>query len=195
MQGSGVILQQNREVEEFGKIEVSGSVKLNVSTGDSEQSLEVSGDDNILPFLVTETVDGTLKIYLKSGSYSMTAPIEVTATCATLQSLHCSGACRVAVERIDTEELQCHLSGASEIQLTGTCNRLSIESSGASRINSKMLVARDVRVNISGAGNAEIHASSSLSGSCSGAVKIRYAGSPASVKVSSSGASSVRELE
>lgn len=82
-------------------------------------------------------------------------------------------------------------SGASSIELSGKAVDADIESSGASTVNLSDFLVRDARVNVSGASNATVHASGTLSGDVSGASRLYYVGSPALGKIDTSGASSV----
>ena len=61
MEGSGVPRTEEREVGAFDRIELSGSGRLEVTTGPLS-ALSVTADDNLLGLLRTEVVDGTLII-------------------------------------------------------------------------------------------------------------------------------------
>ncbi len=84
-------------------------------------------------------------------------------------------------------------SGASTVEITGSTGPLDVEASGASTVRLANFTSADTRVNASGASNITVNASGKLTGEASGASSVRYTGSPASVQVDTSGASSVKQ--
>lgn len=70
------------------------------------------------------------------------------------------------------------ISGASSVELTGSAQDILLEASGASNARLSGLPCTDISFNISGASRATVNASSSLSGSLSGASQLTYLGSP-----------------
>ena len=84
-------------------------------------------------------------------------------------------------------------SGASTITLSGKAVDADIESSGASTVNLTDFLVRDARVNVSGASNATVSATGTLSGDVSGASHLYYTGTPTLGSIHTSGASSVNK--
>src|SRR5207237_7014062 len=93
--GSGQIATETRNVGSFQAIELRGSMKLVVQQA-AKESVELRGDDNLLPLIETAVVDHagvpTLQIDTKRGtSFSTRNPMVVTVSVATLASLSLTG--------------------------------------------------------------------------------------------------------
>lgn len=86
-----------------------------------------------------------------------------------------SGASKLTLAgNYDESEVRC--SGASSAQMEGSADNGEYECSGASRIEAKKFVAKNLKVELSGASRAEVHATSNLTYSVSRSCKITYYG-------------------
>lgn len=192
--GSGERIVQQRSIDDFQEIEVSGAITVKVYCGE-EPSLEISGDDNIVERVISELADGRLELQLQSGSYSMEEPLEITVTCSELNEVDVSGACNVSVEAIESEEFTVDASGASKVTLEGSTTRLIVDISGATKVTATELAADQVHVDASGAAKATVNAAESIHGDLSGAAKLEYTGKPPQEDISSSGAASHKAID
>ena len=61
IKGSGTIKTEKRELGAFTSVETTGAYEIQI-TCQQRQSLEIEGDDNILPIIRTEVRDGVLHI-------------------------------------------------------------------------------------------------------------------------------------
>jgi len=59
--GSATTISEARTVSQFDKVSVSGSGQLLISQG-QEQALTIETDDNLLPFIKSEVINGHLRI-------------------------------------------------------------------------------------------------------------------------------------
>lgn len=192
MQGSGNAKTEPRPVAaEFTKIRVQDAIHLDVTIGE-KASIEVSGDDNLLPLFLTEVKDGTLTARF-DGSYSTKLGLKVKVVMVKLDSLHGSGATRSTVAGLAQASLAVDLSRASNATITGKVEALTLECSGASKIAATGVTAEKAVVSVSGASTIEVNASKEVTGSASGASTVRYTGSPGTLSVSASGASTVKQ--
>lgn len=91
---------------------------------------------------------------------------------------------------IETDKLTVHLSGASDMTLTGKANDLHAEVNGASELSAFGLESDNVTVHSSGASSAEVYAKTKLDAQAAGASSVDYKGSP-QVSSNSSGFSSI----
>jgi hypothetical protein len=102
-----------------------------------------------------------------------------------------SGASRVSSDIDATGDATLQASGASNINITGQAVDADIESSGTSTVNLMGFALRDAQANISGASNATINATGTISGDVSGASRLYYTGAPTLGTIHTSGASSI----
>jgi hypothetical protein len=189
--GSGDVVTESRPVQGFSEVAVSGAGHLIVEQTGVE-SLEVTAEDNILPFILSEVRGGRLLLGLQPGvSVSTAHGVRYRVTVAALSEVVASGASRVEILRVDTPELAVRLSGASSCDAVGSADRHHLDLSGASRCETGDLVSREVRASLSGASYALVRALDRLVVTASGASTLEYFGNPV-VEASVSGGSIVQ---
>lgn len=86
------------------------------------------------------------------------------------------------------------MSGASQATLSGTATSFDATLSGASRLTATELSIGDLTINLSGASDAEITVTGSLSAAASGASTLRYAGSPTIARSEASDDSTIEPI-
>lgn len=189
VKGSGNIKTEQREVSEFSSVKVGGAIVVEI-TAQKDYSLEVEGDDNILPLIRTEIDGDTLKISSEKG-YSTSNPIKVKISVQNIDDLDLSGASKVSIVNLDNDSLNVDTSGASKISCEGKTKNLTVDMSGASNFDSEKLTAESVSVDASGASKATVSVKDSLKADLSGASKVVYYGNPTNFENKTSGASSI----
>ena len=188
--GSGVKMIEQREVASFTSVGVSGAVNAVIVPGD-ECQVVVEGDDNLVPLVRTVSEGGHLSIFTEGVTgMSPKVPLLVSIVCPQLTGVSASGASEVEAHEVATESMHLQASGASELELSGTCVRLDVEISGASEADLSQLIANHATVSASGASELHVHALESITGSASGASDIEHSGTD-NVQISTSGASDV----
>lgn len=187
--GSGNIKTEQRNVSEFNSVKVGGAIVVEI-TAQKDYSLEVEGDDNILPLIKTEVDGDTLKISSEKG-YTTSNPIKVRISAQNIDDLDLSGASKVSIVNLDNESLNVDTSGASKISCEGKTKNLTVDMSGASHFESEKLSADIVSVDASGASKANVSVGSELKADLSGASKVVYFGNPTNIEKKTSGASSI----
>jgi predicted small secreted protein len=191
VRGSGNRVTQKRDVPGFVAIEVSGAYEIEI-TAQKERSLEITGDDNILPLVRTEVRGNVLHIDSSKG-FNINRAITLKITVPDLESISTSGASKITASGINNSEMDIDSSGASKIMLAGVTKKLKIGTSGASTIEAKELRAERVDVESNGAGYVSVYATEQLDASANGAARVDYYGDPATVHPEASGAGSVNK--
>ena len=189
--GSGVAKTEARDVGSFTEIEVSGAVRLDVELG-PKTSVEVTGDDNIVPLLLTKVEGSALRIYTKQ-SVRPKVDIVVKVVVPALTALRSSGATNVTLAGLTGPALSLDLSGASKLSAKGKVGKLAVHVSGAGKVHTDALEATDASVDVSGAAYVEVRAKDSLAVTISGAGKVVYSGDPKDVAKSVSGAGRIEK--
>ncbi len=185
IKGSGVQKKETREVEAYSRIMASGAFKLVVTVGQAGPVL-LSGDDNLLPLVTAEVVDGALKLSTKK-SVRPDLPLTATLSAKELTHVNLSGASILDASELAGEAFQLKASGASRCTLAGKVDALTLVVSGAGKVTADKLQAKKVKVVASGACRAAVFASESLDVSLSGAGKVTYLGDPKKVTQNISG--------
>ncbi len=188
--GSGQERRETREAGAFSEIEVGGIFDVHVTVG-PEASIEIVGDDNIVP-LVDTTISGDRLHIETNESISPKLDLVVNVTTPNLKALRTSGSCDVDVSGISGETFELDASGVADITLVGAVGTLELDLSGAGRVDATGLPARTVEVDMSGAGKADVHATELLVANVSGAGSVHYSGNPAKVDEHVSGVGKVK---
>ena len=188
--GSGNVKTEKREVANFKSIDVSGAFEVEI-TAQKDFSLEIEGDDNLLPLIKTE-VDGENLVIKSEKGFNTKNPLKIKISAPDLDRLSLSGASKVNLANLNNESFLLDSSGASKIKIDGATREFTVEMSGASKLDAENLKAENVSVDSSGASSMIVFVSNQLKADLSGATKLVYAGNPLSVDKTTSGASSVK---
>jgi hypothetical protein len=198
--GSGNVIIDTREVEDFHAIGVDYPAEVVVTQGPSV-SVEVEGDDNLLPGLQTQVRNGTLEIFYKAENGEWVNPSQLVKITIVVEELDLvdihnagnlslegiksdelrmdvSGAGNLEMNDIDVDMLSIDLSGAGNVVASGRADDFDLSISGFGNFNGKDLHTKTAEVNMSGAGSATVWVDDELDANISGAGSVNYYGSP-----------------
>ena len=189
VRGSGVLKTEKRDFAPFKSIESDGAYEIEVNC-QKPLSIEIEGDDNVLPLIKTEVRDGVL--YIKSPQpYSTRQPVTLRIAVPSLERIASNGAGNFHVSSLKNDAFEVHSTGATSFSAGGETKRVKIETSGAGRIDTSDLHAERAEVSISGAASVDVFASDQLDVNVSGIGRVSYSGNPKTVNKSVSGVGSV----
>ncbi len=189
VRGNGDFTNEVRDIDEFSELEVSGAFVVYIRVGE-EPNLEIDADDNLLRYISTKVRRGKLIIEAKK-SLRPRRDITIRVSTPDLNNVEASGANEVIVKGVNSRDFKVGMSGACEFEADGETEFLKIELSGAGYVNTKDLLADEVKIELSGAASADVYASSFLDAEVSGAGSINYFGDPDDVRSEVSGAASI----
>ena len=185
-----------RNCEPFQSIDVWGDIEV-ILKQDSVQEVKVSTESDNLSQVITEVKNGVLKIHTEDIFFDQTTKVYVSA--ASIQRVEAKGACSIKTEsQLNVPKFSLELVGASnadldiivaglckvkaigasEVTLKGTSQELKIHGVGASTVEAKELIAKNVEVDVTGASNAKVNASESIDAKANGASEIECKGNP-----------------
>lgn len=178
--GSGHLGVEKRETEPFHAIISRGSMDVEVTLAPdlAVGKLELRGDDNLLEFLRTEVVDGTLILNLEQGSYRTHKPMLIRVRTAQLVSLALEGSGDTKVEGLVGPEFRVRLEGSGDVQAKGKVERLEVELRGSGDLDLGKLSAKTVSVDLEGSGDIRVHAKQTLDVNITGSGDVGYRGNP-----------------
>jgi len=189
VEGSGVIVEEKREVKGFTDVRISGGYEVKIAVG-AEESLVLSGDDNLLPLITTVVEDGVLIVKNKKA-ISPKSPIRLTLSAKALARLKISGSARGTVSGIDAAEFALECSGSCKLALTGKAMLLDVGVSGSGEVDATELPVKKANVRISGSGAVDVTVSESLKVRISGSGTVTFAGEAAAIEQTISGSGKV----
>ncbi len=189
VEGNGIAKTENRNVSVFSAIEVDGAFNVYVECS-KKQKLEISGDSNILPHIVTKIRGNILQI-TTSKTICPKKLLEVRVSAENIDKVTVSGAVDLSIKGVDNNKLDLEINGAGDIEASGKTKNFRVDVSGSGDLKAKELKAENVEVSVNGAGNAVIYASKKLKAEINGAGDIIYFGNPRDVTQAVSGAGDI----
>lgn len=187
--GSGTMKLEKRTVPAFAAVDISGAYEVEIVV-QKEQSVEIEGDDNLLPLIKTEVKNGVLSI-TNEKSFSTKHKLRVRISVPSLDGISTSGASDIVASNVKSDDFKIDASGAGRLKISGETKTLDVDISGAGEIDAKELRAQRVTIDSSGAAQADVYASEELNADVSGAGNVNFYGNPKIVKEDSSGAGSI----
>ena len=191
LKGSGNVVRERRDLSGFDELEVGGAFLLEVTVGESF-SVEVEGDDNLVPLIKTEVRGDALHVSIDKG-YRSKDYLKVYVSAPNLTGVDTSGAAQVNASGIKSTAFNIGSSGGSKVTVTGQTTDLRIETSGGAKVLANELAATNGTVDTSGGATAEVLVTGELKAHASGGSRIVYSGTPANVTKNSSGGARITQ--
>ena len=136
IKGNGNRTTQERGVEAYENIKISGSYVVTIIEGDTG-NISISADENLLEYIETKVKEGTLFISDKKGySLRYKEKIKITLTATILEKVILSGSGRVnADHKLEGEEMKFFVSGSGKINLNINASIIETKVTGSGKIN------------------------------------------------------------
>ncbi len=215
IKGKGDVVTETRSTGSFSKVSLAMDATVYLTNG-PELSVEVSAQENLLPYIQTKLENDRLVIKVKNNTVlGHHEPINVRITAPYVTALDVSGSGLIDVQnewlgttletnisgsgKISLAQVQCgtlkaNISGSGDIEAHGgqaASEDLTISGSGS--IEFRYVIASDVSANISGSGDIYTQAGDLLDATISGSGNVYYLGNP-QINVHISGSGNVMKL-
>jgi hypothetical protein len=211
--GSGVVVEEIREVDSFHSVEIWGSCDLYFVKG-ATQELRVITDDNILPLILTWVRhDGTLIIESK-GSYTSNAGVKVYASMMEIRRFGVSGSGSIIGEspfsprelhltiagsgnmhmNVRAHKVWSSIAGSGNINLSGNAEYHNVTIAGSGSIEALELLVSCYDIQIPGSGECRIHVEDVLNVVIAGSGNVYYRGYPSIINTTIVGSGDVIHL-
>ena len=213
IKGNGDRETKNFNVADFTGVELDGSFDVVVMQG-NRFKVEAIGDKNILNSVTAKEVGGVCKLDLADGCYK-NFDLTIEVTMPELTNIFLDGSGDFTIEDFDNaDQLNLEIDGSGNINLFDLANLNDLEATidGSGNIEFKRIVADintvkavingsgnfdgfslnadNVNTRISGSGNCEVNAKTTLNATIEGSGNILYKGNPA-INQSVSGSGSI----
>jgi len=183
--------EQTRVVGAFNAIDIRGPISIEIESG-KEQSLTLRGDQQFISGVVTEVVDGELKISMKDKNIKKTeGDPRIIVTVPALRKLIAEGAGEKILTRLSGPRVDISYKGAGRLSADGQVDWLRLKAQGVGEVDTKALLAKNVDVNFDGIGSVKVYSSGELNAVVRGMGELVYYGKPKIVHKSISGIGSV----
>lgn len=180
--GSGILKKQQRSTGLFEKINIDGSFNVNIVIG-QKSALRVTADSNLLSLISTEIKNKTLYI-ATTGSFCTSNSLLVDITTKKIASIVSRGTSEVVVDAgsFYVDSIFIDLADTSSMMISGKGEKADIILQDASELNASRFEVKEVTINTSGAAEARIMVTGSLSAQSRDASEVHYRGEPGVVK-------------
>ncbi|MFN2105562.1 MAG: GIN domain-containing protein [Candidatus Promineifilaceae bacterium] len=179
--GSGNVVTETRPVSGFSAVSLRGMGSVIIDQNGSE-SLQISADDNFLPYLKTEVRGDTLYIEASDDAegvvFTNVTDLTFRINAAALEAIELAGAGSIEVNDLDTETWRVTVPGAGSITVSGRTAEQTVEMEGAGSYNAENLESQEATIRSSGAGMAVVRVSDKLDVTIEGLGSVQYIGSP-----------------
>jgi hypothetical protein len=195
IEGSGVVVDDERSVSGFNSLVVSGSAQIEMTLAAAE-SLVISTDDNLLDLIESQVVGGRLEIDIDSDA-DPSQDVFISISAVEMESVTFNGSAELEMAGFEGQDFSSVINGSGMISpsgvfgdLTATINgsgliepigvagRIDVAVNGSGQFRGEEIVVPIADVRISGSGHAYINATEELRASVNGSGSITYFGSP-----------------
>lgn len=213
IKGNGNITTIKKSVGDYESLDMAGFFDVKLIEG-KEGNITITGEENLLEYIVTEVKDGKLILKTEKGvnlQPSHRNGIKIRIPVEQINSVYLSGSGDITSEKTLTadsfkatisgsgdisldlavKELKTSISGSGDIELTGNTDIFDLSISGSGDIDAFRLAANHVDVSVSGSGDIEVTANKSIKARVSGSGDINYRGNPEKVDTKSSGSGDI----
>lgn len=206
----GQVSNQVRDLGPFDKIQASGAVSVRLKQ-DEAYTVRVEATEGFQDKVTTKVDNG--KLTIKGAGDSKSGKLVVHVSAPNLKAISVEGASKIQGENsFKAEELYISCSGASDIKmeiqvqklitsvdgaasinLSGSATEHTGSVSGAGDLNAFELVSRTANIKVSGAGDADINVTETLTADVSGAGDLKLKDEPINKIINKSGAASASQ--
>jgi len=191
VQGSGIAKTENRSVAAFDSLDVNYAGAIAVRSQE-QQSLEITGDDNIIPFITTEVKNGTLYVRATKG-YSPQQKLQIRVSTPNVKRFVFDGVGEANLSNIKNDRLEIVVTGVGSFSASGETKEVDITLSGVGSVDAKNLRAVNAKVNSTAVGSVDLYVTRQLDINSSGIGEINYYGNPKIVNKQAEGIGKINQ--
>lgn len=197
--GSGNVVTITRNIDDAHKIKCYGHYNIEIMQG-SPSSLKITGDDNLLEYILTDEEDGRLVIKTKENfnlksdkkvsilittdrldAFSLAGSGDVIGmgkfTGSNEMELNIAGSGTIRFD-INSPRIKSSIAGSGDINLSGETKDAEINIAGTGNYNASDLKSENTKVDIAGSGDVKLFAGLKLEINIAGIGNVFYLGDP-----------------
>ena len=182
IRGSGNVISEPRTVSGFNAVKLNGTGQVVIEENGSE-SLVITADDNLLPYLTTEVTNNQLILGTKdNANLNPSKDIMYKIGVKDLNVMELGGSGSMEAKGINTPRLKVMLGGSGTISASGMADEEEITLAGQGDYRGRDLKSKTATIDIMGSGDVVLNASDKLDANIMGSGSIKYVGDPAITK-------------
>ncbi len=158
--GSGKVVSENRQVENFSAVTLAGIGNVYI-TQSADTSLRIEAEDNLIPYFETTVKNGTLTIGIKNEYMGVnlhpTQPVKFYVTTPEVDALTLAGSGNFITTDIESSNFRLSLLGSGNISNdTLKADSVDINLTGSGNISLGKVTTSDITSTISGSGDISL---------------------------------------
>ncbi|WP_186434386.1 head GIN domain-containing protein [Lutibacter sp. Hel_I_33_5] len=198
VRGNGNVVTKNRTTSDYEGVSVGGSFDVILVKG-KEGKITIKGEENIIPYIITEVRNGTLKIkYEKNVNVRTTRKLTVTVPYKDIDKVSLGGSGNISNEgvikgedvsfslggsgdirvNVDANHVKSSIGGSGNIKLSGKTDSFKCSIAGSGSIKAYELDANSLKASIAGSGSIRTSVKNKIKASVVGSGSIYYKGNP-----------------
>ena len=211
IKGNGNVITVNRTTFDYDAVAVGGSFDVKLVKG-KEGSIKIEGEENIIPYVITEIKGSTLQVkYKKNTNIRTTRRLTVTVTYNDIDKVSLGGSGNITADgvikakdfkvslggsgnitlKIDAEEITSSIGGSGNIKLFGKTDELDCSIAGSGSVKAYELSTDKLFATIAGSGSIRTTVNSKIKAKVVGSGSIYYKGKPKYIDTKSVGSGNV----
>ncbi|GAA4274218.1 head GIN domain-containing protein [Aquimarina gracilis] len=215
--GNGNVVTKNRSTSDYDQVKVKGNLDVALVSG-SEGKIVIEGESNLIEHIRTEVDGDVLKVYVEKEYYlkpSRGKKLLVTVPFEDLSKVTLAGSGDVYSKdvikatnfktgisgsgdvklKVDAQNTEGYVTGSGDLVLSGSSGTFECKVTGSGDLSAYDLNAKDVTASVTGSGDIQVTANTSIKARITGSGDIEYKGNPEmeDKKVSGSGDISKRQ--
>ncbi|TYP98776.1 putative autotransporter adhesin-like protein [Tenacibaculum adriaticum] len=211
VKGNGKVITKTRSVDNFDEVSVGGSFDVNLIDG-KEGKITIEGEENIIPYIITEVRGGTLKIKFKDNTNIRTTKrLTVTVPFEEIEGVSLGGSGNINVEKrikandvsfsiggsgnitaeVDASSVKSSIGGSGNIKLKGNTGDFKCSIAGSGSVKAYDLYADNLKANIAGSGSVQTSVKTKIDANVVGSGSVYYKGKPKYIDSNSVGSGDV----
>lgn len=188
--GTGDVVTEFRSLAPFTRVSVGAGLKVIIGEA-SEQEVKLGAQQNLLPAIRTEVVEGQLIVTIPSPGVTATQPMTLTLRMTQVESVALSAGSVGYLEHTGGG-INIDVSGGAEITAIGDTTDLTLTASTGSHARLGELIAQNAEIVVNDGSSAELSVVMVLSGIADGGATVTLDRKPAQVSVATSSGATIQ---
>jgi hypothetical protein len=188
--GTGDAITEFRDLAPFTRVSVGAGLKVIIGEA-AEQEVKVGAQQNLLPAIRTEVVDGQLIVTIPSPGVTAMQPMTLTLRMTQVESVALSAGSVGYLEHTGGE-LNLDVSGGAEITVIGDTPDLTLTASTGSHAKLAELEAQRAEIVVNDGSSAELNVVTALTGTADGGATVTLTRRPAQLSVTTNSGATVQ---
>jgi len=196
VKGNGKVIERERRLPEFTKIEISGNIDATILNNDFQKKIVINGDMNLQPLIKSKVENGTLYLTYNNNVVilSQTTPLKVRIPSKNINEIVLKDGAKLtnlgAIEilqlkinafdnssaelKLKTDEVIINIENEAQLKFNGSTNIAKIKHNGTIDLDNKELSNFFTEIELNNSGNIFTNTVNGIDGNINGTGNLYY---------------------